>query len=76
MANGGRIDWTVGFKVDSSGLNTVKKQLTDLYNTTPKSFFSDNSKDYKNIQEAATKLNEVKGVIKEVAKLSKESLNK
>ena len=47
MANGGRIDWTVGFKVDSSGLNTVKKQLTDLYNTTPKSFFSDNSKDYK-----------------------------
>ena len=32
MANGGRIDYTVGFKADLSGLNSVRSGLKEIQN--------------------------------------------
>ena len=35
MANGGRIDFTVGYKVDKTGLNEIKSSLNELKNLSP-----------------------------------------
>ena len=67
MANGGRIDFTVGFKTDSSGLQTLKTQLAELSQMSQKEFFNINSGSFSNINEAKTELQEVKSVINQVS---------
>jgi TP901 family phage tail tape measure protein len=64
--NGGNIQFGVSYKVDESGLNNIKKQLTDLSNMQPGDFLNINQKTFTNINEANTKLKEVKGVVQEV----------
>ena len=38
MANGGRIDYTVGFKADLSGLNSVRNGLKEIQNLTAQDY--------------------------------------
>ena len=34
MANGGRIDYSIGFNVDKTGLNQIKSSLQEIKNLT------------------------------------------
>lgn len=38
MANGGRIDYTVGFKADLSGLSSVRNGLKEIQNLTAQDY--------------------------------------
>ena len=59
MANGGRIDYTVGFKADLSGLNSVKKSFKDIQNLTAQEYmikFSTSN----NLKQASAELEKIK----------------
>lgn len=68
MANGGRIDWTLGFKVDKTGLNDAKIALQNLKTGfTPTDLFNMNPGKFKNISSDARKaLSEIKQDIESV----------
>lgn len=61
--NGGRIDYTVGFKTDTNGLSTIKKQLADLSNINYKDFLNVNPT---NLNTTEQELEKIKGTVKEV----------
>ena len=44
MANGGRIDWTIGFKYDKTGLNQVTADLNRIASMTTEDFMKINPK--------------------------------
>ena len=48
MSNGGRIDYTIGYNVDRSGLNTVTQDLKQIQNMTVKDLV--NPKQFKNAE--------------------------
>ena len=59
MAKGGRIDYTVGFKADLSGLNSVKKSFKDIQNLTAQEYmikFSTSN----NLKQASAELEKIK----------------
>ena len=69
MANGGRIDFTVGFKVDKSGLADITKQFNQLSQMTTEDFISKNSKfgsSFKDFKLAEKELKSIKLTIKDV----------
>lgn len=55
MANGGRIDFTVGYKVDKTGLNEIKKELEQLKNLSLKDIM-DMNPNITNINQARSEL--------------------
>ncbi len=70
MANGGRIDYTVGFKVDQSGLNQIKANLTSIQQGTTKDFVG-----LKGLQDADKKLIEIKKTASDVEAALNRSFN-
>lgn len=70
MANGGRIDYTVGFKVDQSGLNQIKANLTSIQQGTTKDFVG-----LKGLQDADKKLVEIKKTASDVEAALNRSFN-
>lgn len=70
MANGGRIDYTVGFKVDQSGLNQIKANLASIQQGSTKDFIG-----LKGLQDADKKLIEIKKTASEVEVALNRSFN-
>lgn len=70
MANGGRINYTVGFNVDQSGLNQIKSSLASIQQGTTKDFVG-----LKGLQDADKKLTEIKGTAAEVEAALNRSFN-
>lgn len=67
MANGGKIEYTIGFNVDKSGLNQLQAQLNKLMTMTPTQFDALNPGKFANIKsEAAKALNSVKKDLRSV----------
>lgn len=60
MANGGRIEYTIGFKTDKTGLNEVYKALAKIQNATPDSLLNKNFKTGKQLQQATADLEAAK----------------
>ena len=54
MSNGGRIDYTIGYNVDRSGLNTVAQDLKQIQNMTVKDLV--NPKQFKNAENELAKI--------------------
>lgn len=54
MSNGGRIDYTIGYNVDRSGLNTVTQDLKQIQNMTVKDLV--NPKQFKNAESELAKI--------------------
>lgn len=67
MANGGRIQYTVGFNVDQSGLNSMKTALTELKKMPLKKFVD--------IGATRQDFDEVKSMAREVESVLKKSFN-
>ena len=70
MANGGRIDYTVGFKVDQSGLNQIKANLASIQQGSTKDFIG-----LKGLQDADQKLIEIKKTASDVEVALNRSFN-
>ena len=70
MANGGRIDYTIGFKVDQSGLNQIKANLTSIQQGSTKDFVG-----LKGLQDADKKLIEIKKTASDVEAALNRSFN-
>ena len=67
MANGGRINYTIGFNVDKTGLTELRNQLMDLSKTTPTDLFNMNPGKFKDIKsEAQSALYYIKQDLKKV----------
>ena len=76
MAQGGRIDYTVGFKVDKTGLTELQKELAKLQNLTPDNLlttnFTPSSKQY---QQVVKDIEEVKRAAAAVGPALQKSFN-
>ena len=66
MANGGRIDYTVGFKVDSSNLQSIRNQLSDLAKISNVDFFNKNSSKFGTLEKASEEMKNIRHLIHEV----------
>ena len=76
MANGGRIDYTIGFNVDKSGLNDLQKQLAELQNLTPDKLLTTNFKpESKQYQQTLEQINEIKKAAAAVGPALQKSFN-
>ena len=64
MANGGRIDYTIGFKTDSSGLQSLKNQLNEISKLSSTQIQSMNPK--LNMNEAISAMQKVRIAIEEI----------
>lgn len=64
MANGGRIDYTVGFKTDKSGLNQLKSSLQEIKALTAQDLMKIGG--HNDIKRAETELDSLKKSIKEI----------
>lgn len=74
MANGGRIDYTVGFKVNSSNLNTVLNELKQIKNMTTQDFmikFSTTN----NLEQAQADLQKIKNQVTQIESAYAQSFN-
>ena len=60
MANGGRIDYTIGFKVDKTGLNDVYKSLAKLQSAQPGDLLNRNFTSGKQLAQATAQLDAAK----------------
>ena len=56
MANVGRLDYTIGFKLDKTGLNEVYKSLAQLQTATPNSLLNRNLTSGQQLQQATAQL--------------------
>lgn len=74
MANGGRIDWTLGFKVDRSGLEQIKSELTKLSSLTTQDFLKMRP-DLKGLKQADSELIEIKETISKVSQAYSSAFN-
>ena len=63
MANGGRIDFTIGYKVDQTGLKNVETQLRELSKMTAADVLKFNP-DLKTLDNAKVRLQEIQNTIK------------
>ena len=66
MANGGRIEYTVGFKVDSSNLQSLRNQLSDLSKISNVEFFNKNSSKFGTLEKASAEMKNIRHLIHEV----------
>ena len=64
MANGGRIDFTIGYKVDKTGLNDMKKQLEDISKMSATQIKIDNPS--LNMKEAMSAMQKVRIAVDEI----------
>ena len=65
MAKGGRIDYTVGFNVDNTGLQSIRTQLQELSRIKPIDFLNANP-ELGGLEKAKTELKDIQDVIKQV----------
>ena len=65
MAKGGRIDYTVGFNVDNTGLQSIKTQLQELSRIKPIDFLNANP-ELGGLEKAKTELKDIQDVVKQV----------
>ena len=63
--NGGKIEFGIGYKVDTSSLKTVENQLHNLSKTTPQDFLKFNP-DLKNLNMAESELKEVQATVTQI----------
>jgi TP901 family phage tail tape measure protein len=65
MAKGGRIDYTIGFNIDNSGLQSIKTQLTNISQMTSRDFLNFNP-NLKGLNQAESELQDIKNVVNQV----------
>ena len=65
MANGGRIDYTIGFKTDKTGLEQIKAQLSQLSSITSQGLLNINP-NLTNLTQAEARLKEIQGTLSQV----------
>ena len=76
MANGGRIDYTIGFNVDKTGLNELQKEMSKLQQSQPKDLLSKNfGEKSKTYQQATKDLEEAKKAAEQVGIALQKSFN-
>ena len=73
MAQGGRIDYTVGFNIDKTGLNVLRTQLNEIKKLLPSDLMKLNPD--MDLNTARSKFNELQGMIKEIDVAFKSSFN-
>lgn len=73
MANGGRIDFTVGYKLDKTGLNEIQQSLVKIQAMTSKDLM--NLDKSLNTTQAVAKLNEAKNAANAVSKALQKSFS-
>lgn len=73
MANGGRIDFTVGYKLDKTGLNEIQQSLVKIQAMTAKDLM--NLDKSLNTTQAVAKLNEAKNAANAVSKALQKSFS-
>ena len=67
MANGGRIDYTIGFKLDKSGIEGAKQALQEIQKLTPKDLVKMNPSEFgKGLNEATKTVIKLKDYAKEL----------
>lgn len=65
MANGGRIDYTIGFKADKSGLEAIKTEINQIMKMTSSDFLKINP-NFTSLKEADKRLKEIKNTASQV----------
>ena len=74
MANGGRIDFTVGFKTDKSGLSQIKTELNELSKISSQDLLNMNP-NLQGIKSAKAEMQKIQATVKDVQKAYNNAFN-